>query len=343
MPEPSRIIECVPNFSEGRDASVHAALAAAITSVPGVKLLGLEPDASYHRVVVTFVGEPEPVAEAAFRATRVAQERIDMRTHQGGHPRMGALDVCPFVPVKGVSLAECAALSKGFGARVGSELGLPVYLYEAAASRPERKNLAKLRAGEYEALPEKMTKAEWVPDFGPHAFVPTFGAMVTGARFFLVAYNVDVATGDLDAVNAIAYAIREIGVPGQPVGKKLPGKLRFVKAIGVPIPDRGMCQVSINLTNYLVTPPHVAFEEVVHEASARGLKVTGSEVVGLTPLEPVLMAAEYHLHATDRRRPEMTEADLVAAAQEYLGLSDFTPFDPACKIIEYAIRSEPQP
>jgi glutamate formiminotransferase/formiminotetrahydrofolate cyclodeaminase len=284
------------------------------------------------------VGEPDPVAEAAFRATQVATERIDMRAHQGGHPRMGALDVCPFVPVTGVTLEECAELSRRFGARVGEALGVPVYLYEAAASRPERRNLAQIRAGEYEALPSKLAQPEWAPDFGPATFVPRFGAMVTGARFFLIAYNVDVVTTDRPTLEVIAHTIRELGAPGQPKGQRVPGRFRCVKAIGVPIPERGMGQVSINLTNYLVTPPHLVFDAIVEEAAQRGLRVSGSEVVGLTPLSPVLLAAEHHLRVTGGRRPDQTEAELVRIAHDYLGLSDFTPFDPASKIIEYAIR-----
>jgi glutamate formiminotransferase/formiminotetrahydrofolate cyclodeaminase len=338
-----RIVECVPNFSEGRDQRTFDALAEAITSVEGVRLLGLEPDPSYNRVVVTFVGEPGPVAEAAFRSARVALERIDMTKHHGGHPRFGALDVCPFVPVRGVTLADCAELSKGFGKRVGEELGLPVYLYEMAASRPERKSLSKVRAGEYEALPEKLRRPEHAPDFGPAEFVPRFGAMATGARFFLVAYNVDVETMDLEAVNEVAYAVREAGAPpgndgGAAGRKRTPGKLRFTKAMGVAIGERKMCQVSMNLTNYLMTPPHVAFEEVRFEAARRGLRVTGSEIVGLVPLEPLLMAAEYDLFVRKERRPEQTERELVERAHEYLGLSDFNPFDIDRKVIEYAMR-----
>jgi glutamate formiminotransferase/formiminotetrahydrofolate cyclodeaminase len=347
-----QIVECVPNFSEGSDQAVFDAIEAAIRSVEGVEFLGLEPDASYNRVVVTFVGGPEPVVEAAVRVTAVASEKIDMTKQTGGHPRFGALDVCPFVPVKGVTLGDCADLARAYGKRVGAELGLPVYLYESAASRPERKNLAKVRAGEYEALPEKLKLPENAPDFGPAEFVPRFGAVAAGARFFLVAYNIDLDSEDLDAVNEVAYAVRELGTPvlgpdGAPVvdsrGRKqmLPGKLRFTKGIGVPIPARKMCQVSMNLTHYLITPPHVAFEEVRFEAEKRGIAVTGSEVVGLIPIEPLLMAAEYWLFnhgERGERPPDITEEALVGVAHDYLGLSDFTPFDPQTKIIEYAIR-----
>ena len=336
------IVECVPNFSEGRDPAVFDAIAAAVTSVDGVRLLGMEPDAAYNRVVVTFVGPPDPVVEAAFRCTRVALERIDMRIHKGGHPRFGALDVCPFVPVRGISLAECAELARRYGRRVGETLRLPVYLYEMAATRPERKNLARVRAGEYEGLAERLRQPEHAPDFGPAEFVPRFGAVAAGARFFLVAYNIDLATEDIDAANEIAYAVRELGrletgPGGQP--RRVPGKLRFTKGIGVPIPDRSMCQVSMNLTHYLITPPHVAFEEVTLEAARRGIQVTGSEVVGLVPVEPLLMAAEYYLFERGERPAHLTERDLVQVAHDALGLSDFNPFDPDKKVIEYAIAA----
>lgn len=337
------IVECVPNFSEGRDPAVFEAIAEAVASVDGVRLLGMEPDASYNRVVVTFVGPPDPVVEAAVRSTQVALERIDMRKHTGGHPRFGALDVCPFVPVRDVTLSECAVLARRYGRRVGEELQLPVYLYEMAASRPERKNLARVRAGEYEGLAERMGQAAHKPDFGPAKFVERFGAVAAGARFFLVAYNVDLRTEDVDAANDIAHAVRELGrledVPGGGT-RRVPGKLRFTKGIGVAIPDRGMCQVSMNLTHYLITPPHVAFEEVKLEAARRGIEVTGSEVVGLVPVEPLLMAAEYYLFREGRRPAGLTERDLVQVAQAALGLSDFNPFDPDRKVIEYAIAAE---
>lgn len=344
-----QIVECVPNFSEGSDPAVFDAIEAAIRAVDGVEFLGLEPDPSYNRVVVTFVGAPDPVVEAAVRVTEVASQKIDMRKHKGGHPRFGAVDVCPFVPVRGVTLRDCADLARAYGKRVGSELELPVYLYESAASRPERKNLAKVRSGEYEGLAEKLRLPENAPDFGPTEFVPHFGAVAAGARFFLVAYNIDLDTEDLDAVNEVAYAVRELGTPvlgpdGELAvdarGRKqmIPGKLRFTKGIGVPVPERKMCQVSMNLTHYLITPPHVAFEEVRFEAAKRGIAVTGTEVVGLIPIEPLLMAAEYSLFQQGQRPEDITEEALVQVAHDYLGLSDFNPFDPQSKIIEYAIR-----
>jgi len=334
------VVECVPNFSEGSDPVVFDALTAAIESVEGVRFLGLEPDASYNRVVVTFAGGPDAMVEAAVRCARVAAEKIDMTKHKGGHPRFGAMDVCPFVPVRGVSLADCAELARTFGKRVGEELELPVYLYEMAASRPERKNLARVRAGEYEALPDKIGQPEHAPDFGPARFVPRFGAVAAGARFFLVAYNIDLDTEDLEAVSEIAFAVRELGTTVSAPGGgswRVPGKLRFTKGIGVAIPERRMCQVSMNLTHYLITPPHVAFEEVRFEARRRGIEVTGSEVVGLVPVEPLLMAAEYHLFEQGERPSGITRRALVEVAHDYLGLSDFNPFDIDRKVIEYAI------
>ncbi len=347
-----KIVECVPNFSEGRNPEVWKAIGDAIESVPGALLLDVDPDASYNRVVVTMAGDPDAVLEAAVRATVVARERIDMRTHKGEHPRFGALDVCPFVPVRGLSMGDCANLARRYGERVGGELGLPVYLYGSAASRPERRNLAKVRAGQYEGLPEKLADPEWRPDYGPAEFVPEFGAVAAGARFFLVAYNVNLATQNVKLAQQVAEAVRQMGGPlrdengevvtleGKPVKKK--GKLRMVKAMGVLVAPENrepFCQVSMNLTNYLITPPHVAFEEVAFEARRRGVAVTGSEIVGLVPVAPLLMAAEYHLFDVGERRPGMTEEELVDRTQEYLGLSDYNPFDPDAKIIERRIAA----
>ncbi len=344
-----KIVECVPNFSEGRDPEVFKALSDAVSAVPDVLLLDVDPDPSYNRVVVTFVGSPEAVVEAAYRATKVASEKIDMRKHKGGHPRFGAIDVCPFVPVKGLGTTECAELARQYGARVG-ELGLPVYLYEAAASTPQRKNLAKVRSGEYEGLAEKIVKPEWKPDFGPAEFVPHFGAVASSSRFFLVAYNVNLATTDLEKAQIVAEKVRQMGGPvrdeqGRIVkrdGKKVrrKGKLRMVKAMGVSVEpeDRApFCQISMNLTNYLISPPHVAFEEVRYEAAKLGIQVTGSEVVGLIPLEPMLMAAEYYLAEEGDRPENPTERELVDMACAGLGLSDYNPFDPDAKIIERRI------
>ncbi len=346
-----KIVECVPNFSEGRDPEVFKALSEAVSSVPDVLLLDVDPDPSYNRVVVTFVGSPDAVVEAAYRATKTASEKIDMRKHKGGHPRFGAIDVCPFVPVKGLGTSECAELARQYGSRVG-ELGLPVYLYESAASTPGRKNLANVRSGEYEGLAEKITKPEWKPDYGPAEFVPRFGAVAAGARFFLVAYNINLSSGDPNKARIISEAVRQMGGPqrdekgnpvkrnGKPVKKK--GKLRMVKAMGVVVEpeDRDpFCQISMNLTNYLITPPHVAFEEVRFEAEKLGIRVTGSEVVGLIPLEPLLMAAEYYYMDGGNRPENPSERELVDVACERLGLSDYNPFEPDVKIIERRIAS----
>ncbi len=342
------IVECVPNFSDGRNPEVHAAIGRAIQSVPRVKLLDIDPDASYNRVVVTFVGEKEAVVEAAFRATEVAVKMIDMRTHQGEHPRFGAIDVCPFIPVRGVTMADCAELSRQYGQRVASAFDVPVYLYEQAAAIPSRKNLAKVRAGEYEGLQEKLADPEWKPDFGPARFVPTFGAVATGARFFLVAYNINMDTPDVELTNDIALGLRQLGKPrmkdGEFVlnaaGKKIfvPGKLRMVKAMGVPVEGGARTQISMNLNNYLITPPHVAYEEAVLESTARNVRVTGSEIVGLLPAAPLMMAAHWALNKEGRKPEKLTDREMVQIAHDYLGLSDYKPFEPDKKVIEFAVE-----
>jgi glutamate formiminotransferase / formiminotetrahydrofolate cyclodeaminase len=343
------IVECVPNFSDGRNPEVHAAIGRAIESVPGVRLLDVDPDASYNRVVVTFVGEKEAVVEAAFRATEVAVKMIDMREHHGEHPRFGAIDVCPFIPVRGVTMADCAELARQYGKRTAAAFDVPVYLYEQAAARPERKNLAKVREGEYEGLPEKLANPDWAPDFGPAEFVPTFGAVATGARFFLVAYNVNVDTPDVAATDHVALGLRQLGRPkttpeGEFVlnatGKKVftPGKLRMVKAMGVPIEDGRRTQISMNLNNYLVTPPHVAYEEAVAECAAHGLTVTGSEVVGLLPAAPLMMAAHWALRQEGRTARGLSDREMVQVAHDYLKLSDYKPFDAQKKVIEFAVE-----
>ncbi|MGA9116934.1 MAG: glutamate formimidoyltransferase [Bacteroidota bacterium] len=337
-----RIVECVPNFSEGRDIRVINAITGTITAVGGVKLLSAEPDRDYNRCVVTFVGDPGSVAEAAFRATAEAARLIDMSVHTGEHPRLGATDVVPFVPVAGVEMRECVELAHTYGARVGGELGIPVYLYEEAATRPERKNLSSIRKGEYEGLAEKLADPAWAPDYGPALFVPRTGATVTGARMFLIAYNVNLDTPDVKIAQEIALTIRESGrvrkdASGKPVldgnGRKvmIPGTLRAIKAMGVLLEAHSIAQVSINVVDYRVTPPHAAFEEVRAQAERLGVRVTGSEIVGLTPLEALLMAGR-------RYRPEASsEEDLVAAAVEGLGLSRLETFDPRRKIIEYQL------
>jgi glutamate formiminotransferase/formiminotetrahydrofolate cyclodeaminase len=336
------IVECVPNFSEGREIRTINAIGGAISGVSGVKFISAEPDKDYNRTVVTFVGEPEAVVEAAFGATRVAAELIDMTVHKGEHPRLGATDVVPFVPVAGVTMEECVALAHHYGKRVGSELGIPVFLYEAAATKPERRNLASIRKGEYEGLAARLQDPAWAPDYGPAAFNAKSGATVTGARMFLIAYNVNLNTGDSAVAHEIALTIRESGrikkgPDGSPVldarGQKVsvPGTLKAIKAMGVLLEAQNIAQVSINVVNYHVTPPHVAFEEVKKLAEGLGVKVTGSEIVGLTPKEALLLAGTFY------RPGAADEQALIAAAIEELGLSQLEPFDPKKKIIEYQL------
>lgn len=337
-----KIVECVPNFSEGRNMKAINTIAGAIGTVPEVKFISAEPDKDYNRTVVTFIGEPNAVVEAAFEATRTATELIDMSVHKGGHPRIGATDVVPFVPVSGVTMKECVRLAQVFGRRVGEELGLPVYLYEEAARRPERRNLSNIRKGEYEGLEEKLKDPDWTPDFGPALFNKRSGAVVTGARMFLIAYNVNLKTSDVTIASEIAMRIRESGrvkkdEQGNPVvdekGKKvvIPGSLKAVKAMGVMLDAHNIAQVSINLVNYLVTPPHVAFETVKKEAASLGVKVTGSEIVGLTPKEALLMAGKFYAGG------DAAEGVLLNRAVEGLGLSDLETFDLQKKIIEFQL------
>jgi glutamate formiminotransferase/formiminotetrahydrofolate cyclodeaminase len=336
------IVECVPNFSEGRDREVIAKIGDAVRAVAGAALLSVEPDKDYHRTVVTFVGSPQSVVEAAFQATKTAAASIDMQKHAGEHPRIGATDVVPFVPVSGVTMEECVALAKQYGRRVGEELQIPVYLYEEAATRPERRNLANVRKGEYEGLADKLKDPAWVPDFGPAVMNVRSGATVTGARFFLVAYNVNLKTNDQKVAQEIALRIRESGRvkkdgQGNAVvdaeGKKvnIPGTLQAVKAMGVLLEAHNIAQVSINLVNFTVTPPHVAFEEVKRQAATLGIEVTGSEIVGLTPLEALRMAGAFYAPGTT------DDGVLVATAVERLGLSQLERFDPNKKVIEYQL------
>ncbi len=342
------VVECVPNFSEGRDRSKIDAITAQISSVPGIALLDVDPGAETNRTVVTFVGEPEAVLEGAYRGIEAAARVIDMRTHTGAHSRIGATDVCPFVPVSGVSMEECAALARRLGERVGHELGIPVYLYEAAATRPERKSLADLRAGEYEGLAARKGDARWAPDFGPFDFPPKHGATVIGARPFLIAYNVNLNTRSKKPAHDVALSIREkgrrkIGADGAPLRDAsgefvmLPGRLRECRAVGWTIPEYGQAQVSINLTNFRVTSLHDAFDAVVDEAAKRGLRVTGSEIVGLVPLD-AMRAAGVHYLKKQGAFTGVSEAELVHVAVKSLGLSDIAPFDPEAKIVEYRLR-----
>jgi glutamate formiminotransferase/formiminotetrahydrofolate cyclodeaminase len=343
-----KIVECVPNFSEGRDRRVIDAITAEISGTDGAVLLDVDPGADTNRTVVTFAGEPEAVLEAAFKAIRKAAELIDMSRHHGAHPRMGATDVCPFVPVSGVTMEDCVELARRLGQRVGDELGIPVYLYEAAATRPERRSLADIRKGEYEALPDKLKDPEWKPDFGPAEFNPRSGATVIGAREFLIAYNVNLNTRSRKLAHEIALNIRENGrlardaegkILRDAEGKALrkPGTLKAVRAVGWYIDEYGQAQVSMNLVNYKVTPPHVAFDEVVRQAEALGLRVTGSELVGLIPLEAMLMAGRHYLKKQGLWAG-VPERELVHIAIKSLGLDDLGPFDPEEKIIEYRLK-----
>ncbi len=343
-----KLVECVPNFSEGRDKAKIEQIAEAIRGVDGVKLLDVDPGRDTHRTVMTFVGAPEAVVQAAFAAIARAGEVIDMSRHTGAHPRMGATDVCPFVPVSGITMAECAELARQLGRRVGDELGIPVYLYEAAATRPQRRNLADIRSGEYEGLTEKMQQPEWAPDFGPRTFNPRSGATVIGAREFLIAYNVNLNTRDTKIANEIAGRIRETGRPQKDENGKIirddhgealriPGKFTACKAVGWYMDDFGRAQISINLVNYHVTPPHLVFDECCQIAVELGARVTGSELVGLIPLEAMLEAGVHYLRKQGRSTG-VSEAELVHIAALSLGLGELYPFEPEKKIIEYQLR-----
>lgn len=324
-----KIVECVPNISEGRDENIINACADAVRSVDGVTLLDVDPGKSTNRTVFTFVGDPESVIEAAFQFTKTAYDLIDMSKHKGAHPRMGAVDVCPFVPVAGVTTEDCVEISKKFGKRVGDELKLPVYLYEEASSNPDRKALKQIRAGEYEGFKEKIYKPEWKPDFGPQEFNPRFGAMVTGSRFFLIAYNVNIL-GTKEQAHRIALNIREQGR-----GENEPGRLKAIKAIGWYVDEYNMAQVSINLDNYKITPPHIVFEECVKDAKELNLAAAGSELVGLIPLEAMLMAADYYIKKENLFI--IDEEQKIRLVVERLGLNSVSSFIPEKRIIEYMI------
>lgn len=343
-----KIIECVPNISEGRDRAVLDAVADAVRAVPGVQLLDVDPGAETNRTVFTFVGGPDAVAEAAFRLAQTAARLIDMRTHKGAHARMGATDVVPFVPVGGgATMDDCVELARRTGARIAAELGIPVYLYERAASRPERRSLAEVRRGEYEGLAAKLEDPRWAPDFGAPVFNERSGATIVGARPFLIAYNVDLNTPEKKLAHDIALEIREQGrklkgpdgkvvrdAEGREVSK--PGTLPAIRAVGWFIPEFGRAQVSINVLDYAITPPHRAFDEVEAEAHRRGLRVTGSELVGLVPLEALRLAGAHYLEKQGRT-PAVPEPDLVGMASLSLGLSDVKPFDPAAAVIDYRL------
>jgi len=390
-----KLVECVPNFSEGREKSIIDQITAEIKSQPGIKLLSVEMGADVNRTVVTFIGPPESVKEAAFRAIKKAAELIDMRFHKGAHPRMGATDVCPFVPISGITMQETVELSKEVAKRVGEELGIPVYLYEESATRPERRSLANIRAGEYEGLPKKLKDPDWKPDYGPAEFNAKAGATVIGAREFLIAYNITLNTRDKQYATDIAFEIREKGRsarkgnikpfyfrgelikyaenhfpcgdcsfvgqtfdetahhcqaehgydlrallkmhgtdPNNPIGRsvKKPGKFKHVRAIGWYVEEYGRAQISINLTNYKITPPHIVLEEVRKLAAERGLVVTGSEIVGLIPFEAILQAGKFYLKQQGKSTGIPVE-DIIETAIYSMGLNDVSPFNPTEKII----------
>lgn len=347
-----RIIECVPNFSEGRDMVVIKQITDVIESVEDVKLLDVDPGKDTNRTVVTFVGTPEAVIEAAFRAVRKASEVIDMSKHHGKHPRMGATDVCPLIPVSGISMEETVKYARKLAARIGSELGIPVYCYEHAAFTEERRNLANCRAGEYEGLRKKLKDPLWKPDFGD-AFNEKAGATAVGARDFLVAFNVNLNTTSTRRANAIAYDVREKGRPkregGLLTGKivtddkgekvMIPGSLKSVKAIGWYIEEYGISQISMNLTDISVTPVHIAFDEVCRKGEARGVRVTGSELVGLVPLKAILEAGRYFL-AKQQRSSGVSDEELVKIAVKSMGLNELHSFNPEEKIVEYVMADK---
>ena len=347
----TKIIECVPNFSEGSDMTVIRQITDEISAIEGVKLLDVDPGKATNRTVVTFVGEPDAVVEAAFMAIKKAAELIDMSKHKGEHPRMGATDVCPLIPIAGISMQETAEYAHKLAQRVGGELAIPVYMYEEAATHPERSNLATIRAGEYEGFVEKIKMPEWKPDYGPAIFNIKSGATVIGARKILVAYNVNLNTTSERRANSVAFDVREQGriqrenndpagaiikdVQGEPV--RIPGKCKAVKGIGWYIPEYGIAQVSMNLTDTEITPLHMAFEACVESAQARGMRVTGSELVGLVPKNVLIEAGKYFLEK-QQRSAGISESEIIHIAVKSMGLDDLAPFDPQKKIIEYCMQ-----
>ncbi len=345
-----KLIECVPNFSEGRNMHIIKQITDVIETVDGVKLIDVDPGKATNRTVVTFVGTPDKVCEAAFLAAKRACEVIDMSKHSGAHPRFGAMDVCPLIPIANITMDETVELARKLAKRIGEELKYPVYCYENAAFKDERKNLANNRAGEYEGLSQKLAKPEWKPDFGPAVFVPKTGASAVGARNFLIAYNVNLNTTSTRRANAVAYDIREKGRPvreGNPItgkiklnenGKEIwkPGTLKTVKAIGWFIQEYGVAQISMNLTDIKTVPMHIAFDEACKKAQERGLRVTGSELVGLAPLQALIDAGKYFLKKQNRSCG-ISDAEIIKIAVKSLGLDELAPFDPNKKIIEYLI------
>lgn len=350
-----KIVECVPNFSEGKDKNIIDQIVAAIESVEGSKVADVDMGADTNRTVVTFFGTPESVAESAFMAVKKSSELIDMSVHKGAHPRMGATDVCPFIPVSGVTMKDCVEISKKVGARVGKELGLPVYLYEESAANKERQSLAFLRAGEYEGLKARFREGKLKPDFGPSKFIPGYGATVMGAREFLIAYNINLNTKDKKYASDIALEIRESGrvkrgpsptgfykdgeILRDKKGNKIeiPGKFTNCRAIGWYIQEYGQAQISINLTNYHITPIHVVFDEVCRLAEGRGLRVTGSEIVGLVPKKAMVDAGIHYLKK-QRKPTGFPEREVIEMAVRSMGLRDLCKFDLDDKIVEYKLR-----
>ena len=337
-----QLIECVPNFSEGRDLNIIRQITDRIESVEGIKLLNVDPGNATNRTVVTFVGEPDAVIEAAFRGIEKAAELIDMSKHKGEHPRMGATDVCPLIPISGITMEETVVFAKKLGEKVGKLLNLPVYLYESAQSNPARKNLSIIRAGEYEGFFTKIKQTEWKPDFGPAEYSAKSGSTVIGARDFLVAYNANLNTTSVRRANSVAFDIRENGrkiknEKGEDVVQ--PGTCKSVKAIGWFIEEYGIAQVSMNLTNINITPLHIAFDECVKSAYNRGMRVTGSELVGLVPLKSLTDAGKYFLEKQNRSTG-VSEKELVRIAIKSLGLDELSPFKPEERIIEYQLRDK---
>ena len=349
----SRIVECVPNFSEGNNLQVINEITQEIEKVEGVKLLNVDPGKATNRTVVTFVGEVENVIEAAFQAIKKASTLIDMSQHQGEHPRMGATDVCPLIPISGITMEETAKYARQLAQRVGEELSIPAYLYESAQPDKERSNLSVIRSGEYEGFFEKIKEDKWKPDFGPQEMNAQSGATCIGARDFLIAYNVNLNTKSTRIANRVAFDVREQGrvkregnpyvgpvvkdENGEPI--RIPGKLKHVKGIGWYIEEYGIAQISINLTNFRETPLHLVFEETRKSAEARGVRVTGSELVGLVPLEPMLQAGKYFLEQQGLSSG-VDEATLVDIAIKSMGLNEISEFDPKTRIIEYLLRNE---
>ncbi len=327
-----KLVECVPNFSEGRNPEIIEAIADSIRKTPGCTLLDVNPGKSTNRTVYTFVGSPESVVEGALNSAKVARKLIDMRNHHGEHPRMGAMDVCPFVPVSGVTMEDCIECAKEFGRRAAEEIGIPIYLYEYAQEKEYRKKLPQIREGEYEAISSRIKQSDWKPDFGPAEFVPEWGATVTGARFFLIAYNINIL-GTNNQAHRIALNVREAGR-----GEDEPGLMKEIKAIGWFVEEYNMAQVSINMTNYLVSPPHEVFEQVLKEAKALKVGIAGSELVGLIPLGAMLMAADYYINKENLFIIE--EDQKIKLVVDRLGLNSISKFEPNKKIIEYIVAEE---